>query len=287
MFKRGFEGWYYKHQIGDKTLAFIPGRAREGAFVQVVTHEGAWHFPVPTLSVHGDTVAAGKCRFGPEGSWVDLPGIHGHICYGALTPLKGDIMGPFGFLPMECRHGVISMRHALQGEMVIQGSRMVLDGGVGYIEKDSGYSFPSAYLWLQCNDFSKACSIMVAIARIPMAGLHFTGCICAATYQGREYRLATYKGVRIRQAGPACIDLEQGKIRLRVDITGREEGQALRAPIQGRMTGRIRECNRASARFRLWDGGQAVFDMASTNVSLECVGKMPDKFGAPTRAGIS
>ena len=35
--------------------------------------------------------------------------------------------------------------------------------GLGYAEKDSGTSFPRSYLWMQCNDFSEPCSVMVSI----------------------------------------------------------------------------------------------------------------------------
>lgn len=34
---KGFEGWYLKHQRGKDMLAFIPGRAESGAFVQMVS----------------------------------------------------------------------------------------------------------------------------------------------------------------------------------------------------------------------------------------------------------
>lgn len=33
MWKRGFEGWYFKHQKDGDMIALIPGRAESGAFV--------------------------------------------------------------------------------------------------------------------------------------------------------------------------------------------------------------------------------------------------------------
>lgn len=56
---------------------------------------------------------------------------------------------------------------------------------------------PSSYLWIQANDFQMPCSIMAAVADIPFFGLHFRGCICIIQCMGREYRLATYLGVRV------------------------------------------------------------------------------------------
>ena len=56
-----------------------------------------------------------------------------------------------GFLPgMECSHGVISMTHALEGALSINGRTLDFTGGTGYIETDRGRSFPHAYLWAQC-----------------------------------------------------------------------------------------------------------------------------------------
>ena len=45
-----FEGWYFKHQIGDEVYAFIPGLSiesdgRKQPFIQVISHEGSHYFP--------------------------------------------------------------------------------------------------------------------------------------------------------------------------------------------------------------------------------------------------
>ena len=123
MWNPEFEGWYFKHQKGRDTVAFIPGQAKSGAFVQVIWPEGARCFPMPALHVDrkGERVYAPGCRFGRNGISVDLPGIRGEISYGPLTPLRSDIMGPFRFFPMECRHGVLSMGHRLRGSLELPG----------------------------------------------------------------------------------------------------------------------------------------------------------------------
>lgn len=273
---RGFEGWYFKHQRGGEIAAFIPGRAEGGAFIQMIDSHGARQFDVAELTVEHGVIYAGNCRFSSRGVVIDLPGVSGQIDYGPLTPLKSDIMGPFRFFPMECRHGVISMRHALTGALTVDGETRVFDGGRGYVEMDRGTSFPSAYLWLQCGDFAETCSIMVAIARIPVAGGHFTGCICAIVYRGREYRLATYRGVHIRSGGPAHICLTQGPLLLEIDVEPGDEGHALRAPAKGRMSGRIRESHQARVTCRLWERGRPVFDLKSQHASFEWV---PERSG--------
>ena len=84
MWNPEFEGWYFKHQKGRDTVAFIPGQAKSGAFVQVIWPEGARCFPMPALHVDrkGERVYAPGCRFGRNGISVDLPGIRGEISYG-------------------------------------------------------------------------------------------------------------------------------------------------------------------------------------------------------------
>lgn len=271
MLTKGFVGWYYKHQLGDDTIAFIPGKAESGAFVQMISSNGSRQFDISSLSANGDTIHADHCLFSPRGCKIDLPGVSGTIAYGKPTPLGSDIMGSFRFLPMECRHGVISMAHTLRGGLTVDGVYHGFDGGIGYAETDSGTSFPSAYQWLQCNDFPSPCSIMVSIADIPLCGLRFTGCICAVLYGGREYRLATYRGVRILAAKEARICLSQGKLLLNVDISPSQEGHPLYAPVDGQMRGVIRESMNAAIRARLWERGSLVLDLHSRHAAYEYV----------------
>ena len=47
-----FEGWYFKHQWGEETLALIPGfsapkTGARGAFLQVIGRDGSWFIPYP------------------------------------------------------------------------------------------------------------------------------------------------------------------------------------------------------------------------------------------------
>lgn len=264
-----FEGWYFKHQKGDDTVAFIPGQAGDGAFIQMLSPSGSRQFSIPSLSVSGGMIQAGTCRFSPVGCVIDLPGVTGQVGYGPWTPLRSDIMGPFRFFPMECRHGVLSMHHSLQGSLVIDGTSYCFDGGVGYAETDRGISFPKSYLWLQCGDFPEPCSILASIARIPFCGGHFTGCICALWHRGREYRLATYCGVRIRAADPTHLCLTQGQLRLDVRMEPSQAGHPLRSPIRGQMHGVIRESCNTAMEIRLWEKGQLILHLRSRHGTYE------------------
>lgn len=253
-----FEGRYYKHQKDGKTICLIVGRADSGEFIQIIDNERVWQH---------DSLAG--CRADTSGIWVDLPEIKGEVRYGPLMPLCSDIMGPFRFLPMQCRHSIVSMGHSLSGGFTVDGQQLDLTGGVGYIEGDRGRSFPKQYLWLHCNDFQEPCSIMASVADIPFLGFRFMGCICAIRYCGKEYRLATYHGVKIRCACKEKLILEQGPYRLEANISGRLL-HPLKSPVQGRMIGTIHESNCTLARFRFSENGRMIFDLIGENTSFEC-----------------
>ncbi|MCL2378799.1 MAG: tocopherol cyclase family protein [Defluviitaleaceae bacterium] len=275
-----FEGWYYKHQANisvtgaSKSLAVIPGRAVDTAFVLVITDNKSYHISYPLCEYHknGGRLRIGNNTFASSGISLDITrpelNLSGDIVYTGLTPINGDIMGPFKFFPMECRHGIISMNHYLRGSVTLNGETHDFTGGKGYIESDSGRSFPKWYTWVQCNAFDTDCSIMVSVARIPFYGLRFWGCICVVWLNGREYRLATYKGVKILRCQRGAIELRQGKYRLVVspcDIAG----QQLPAPQSGRMSRFIRETLSCPARFRFMEGDSCLFDGRSDYASYE------------------
>lgn len=269
--QKGFEGWYFKHQKGDDMVAFIPGRAESGAFIQLISQEGARQFDISNLTIRNGRIQADQCSFSSQGCRIELPGISGQITYGPFAPLASDIMGPFRFFPMECRHGVLSMAHTLRGNLIMDGHLHSFDGGLGYAEKDSGTSFPRTYLWMQCNAFPEPCSMMISIAHVPFCGRSFRGCICAILYQGREYRLATYKGVKVEAFTPEHICLSQGSLLLELDIAPSHRGHPLRAPQNGNMSGTIRENCNAHLRARLWKRGATIFDLHSDHAAYEFV----------------
>lgn len=268
MKKGKFEGYYFKHQKDGETVALIPGVSASGAFIQIITNEKSYHFTFPDIEMKNDRIQIGECSFGRNGVRLQLPNISGRIDYGALTPLRTDIMGVFRFFPMECRHGVISMRHALTGALTIDGRQYDFNGGAGYIEKDSGVSFPKRYIWMQCNDFDDGTSIMAAIADVPFMGGTFAGCICAILYNGKEYRFATYRGARIKLIGGRII-LLQGKLCLKIEYETDGHGHPLSAPIMGHMDSTIYENNSVRAKFSLYEGNRIIFKKSSRNVSFE------------------
>jgi len=251
-----FNGYYFKHENKNKTIAFILGICDDEKFIQVVTDEKAYWLD-----------GFGNCKFTSKGAIIDIGDIKGRIHYRKFAPIKYDIMGPFKYFPMECRHGIISIRHKLSGSVYVNGGEINLDGGLGYIEKDSGVSFPRSYLWFQCN-FIQDCSVSLSVADIPFCGFNFKGCICVVYHKGREYRLATYLGVKILQCNSRKIILKQGKYLLVVNISSRK-GHDLPAPQNGKMSRTINECLACPARVRFYKCRRLMFDLSNDRASFE------------------
>lgn len=276
-----FEGWYFKCQTkAGKAIALIPAfhitsGNQKSASLQVIADSGAWwlEYPAETFSASRAQfrIQIGPAAFSEAGISLEVeqPGItlHGRLSFGSFLPLKSDIMGPFRFLPnMECSHGVISMTHSLQGMLTLNTEILDFTGGTGYIETDRGRAFPSAYLWAQC---SWPCgSLMLSVAMIPLAGVRFTGCICALIYDGKEYRMATYRGVKVeRWSGDGAL-IRQGKYRLEVALL-EEQPQPLRAPVNGAMGRTIHESLCAKLRCRFWNGDTLLLDRTDCTGSFE------------------
>ncbi|WP_312645589.1 tocopherol cyclase family protein [Hydrogenoanaerobacterium sp.] len=281
-----FEGWYFKHQIGDETIAFIPSisideNGHRAAHLQIITNTGSYHieYCYSQFRVNRNRleIQIGNNFFSNKGIRLDIRSSKftctGTIRYGQFTPILYDIMGVFSVFPfMECNHGIISLYHTLTGEILINNKSTKFTGGVGYIEKDWGSSFPKRYTWVQSNDFSiKRCCIFASVADIPFLGFTFQGCICVVYYKGREYRFATYNGAKVLRCDGKLLVIKQGRYLLTIKTDGKD-AHALYAPSQGGMTRTIHENNSCTAHFVLKEGNHIVFDLYSKNTGFEFVG---------------
>lgn len=291
-----FEGWYLKYQTKHgNALALIPAlhidsTGRRTASLQVISGNGTWWLEYPEMDFYASErrfqIRMGKNNFNDEGARLcverDGLSLHGTLHHGLFVPLKSDIMGPFRFFSgMECSHGVLSMGHRLDGTLTLNGEAMDFSGGTGYVETDRGRSFPSAYLWTQCAwREPQRGSLMLSIATIPLVRGSFTGCICAVLYHGREYRLATYRGVRIKDWSNSGAMICQGKYRLAVDVL-EEQGRPLRAPAEGTMGRIIHESLCAKLRYRFWVGESLLFEHIDHRASFEYADERQAVSGQP------
>ncbi len=278
-----FEGWYFKQQSKEGTIAFIPSYHAEGggtnrACLQVITTSRSYAISYPANEFYAADdkflVRVGGNVFSEQGAVLDLEEeelrLSGKLEYGRFTPLRSPIMGPFRFVPfLQCRHGVISLGHAVRGSIRINDRVLNLDGGMGYVETDRGRSFPSSYLWTQCSWLEGTpCCVMLSIADIPFGFTHFTGCLCSVLYQGEEYRLATYQGVKILKWGPESAWIRQGPWELRVTLL-EAAPLPLYAPQKGVMSRVIHESASGSVRYEFYRENKLVFDHIGIQAGFE------------------
>lgn len=259
--RKNFCGWYYKCQSDTQTLAVIPATHGGRQSVQIITDSGVWSF----------SENLENCLFGSDGFRLNLyeNGVSavGEVRFSGLTPLKNDIMGPFKFVPfMQCRHSVVSMRHRVDGEIIINGEKYSFSDGLGYIEGDRGFSFPSKYLWTQ--NFFGGGSLMLSVADIPFAGRHFTGVIAAVLLNGKEYRLATYLGARAVEIADGKAVIRQGGYTLSARLI-EMRARALKAPVSGSMVRTVHESPSCRAAYRFEKNGKILLELQTDRASFE------------------
>jgi hypothetical protein len=296
-----FEGWYYKLISADEKhkVAFIPGvilGKDVHSFVQVMDGvDGStsyYNFPYQQFTADhlrfaikiGENVFDDKLVSlnidQPEGQ------IKGEIHLGPLSPwpvtfISPGIMGIFAWIPgMECYHGVLSFNHSIRGTLNLNGKKMNFDGGRGYIEKDWGKSFPSAWIWFQSNHFAgvSAC-ITASVAIIPWIRRAFRGFIVGLWLDGKLYRFATYNGSKIESLEIFSDHVEwvlrNNRYRLCLSAK-RVHGGLLRGPTRLDMGQRVLETLNATVHVKLETiHGNHVFEGDGAHTGLEVMGDIP------------
>jgi len=213
--------------------------------------------------------------------------IQGALCFDHIVKypksiLSPGIMGPFSFIPgMECYHGVVNISHTIRGCLDINGIPTDMTGGEGYIEKDWGHSFPSAWIWLQANHFEETeTSFMFSLARIPWLGRSFTGLISFLKINEGFFKFATYNGSRvehIRFDGDMLEARLAGRNHV-LDFSARySKGGILKAPKNGLMRREIEESITSEVALSLTDcRGKTVFAGNSKWGGMEIAGELRD-----------
>ncbi|MCB2173040.1 hypothetical protein KQH65_09915 [archaeon] len=276
--KKYFEGWYFKQsdQKGETKLAIIPGVSLTSedkhAFIQVFDGvENKAHYIKYPLSMFKPgkspfSVTIGKNRFSYTGIELDIDEeirVKGKLDYTNQTRFRAPrwmrgIMGFYGYVPfMETYHGLLSLDHTVDGAIKIDDSSLRFQNARGYIEKDWGTSFPSAWIWMQGNCFKKPkTSIMISVAVIPWLGSSFIGHLAILLHEDKLINLSTYAGGKIsvlkKKQNGVMITLESRTHRLEIDAS---QGEAvdLKSPEKGVMTGKTVESLSSSIKLKLID----------------------------------
>ena len=299
--KRYFEGWYFKVLNSDQTkaFAFIPGIAMDEngvqqSFVQVLDGKKrtAEYHKFEASQFHPQ---AGKFEillannfFSVNKLRLDLSTVQGQLNFSQMTPWPNSwyspgIMGPYSFVPfMECYHGILSMDHHIDGVLTIHDEAIDFTGGRGYMEKDWGHSFPSAYFWMQTNHFSQpGISLKASVAKIPWMGSSFVGFIAGVWSQDRLIQFTTYNSSKLRKsvADKSKVELVMENANYRLEIFAhRETATLLASPISGFMDGRIEESMTSDIEVLLFDKKNKVILLQDTgrNAGLEVAGKIEE-----------
>lgn len=272
-----FKGWYFKCCTDDQTIAFIPAFHRrnhkETASLQIITNDAAFNVSFNFLKYQENPLSAklGSCIFSEKGIKLNIRTnkltANGTLEFSNLSPIQYDIMGPFKFIPfMQCKHSVFSMKHRINGQLIINGQQYIFKKGIGYIEGDCGTSFPKRYIWTQCH--FKNGSLMLSAADIPLFGVHFTGIIGIVLLNGREYRIATYLGAKVKHIGKNTVIVKQGNYQLTAKLL-KKNAQPLYAPDNGQMSRTIHESASCKAYYRFSYKGKILCEFISDMASFE------------------
>ncbi len=300
-----FEGWYFK--LIDATeqhrYAIIPGFSlsdRGGehphAFIQVLdglSGKTAYHvYPIEDFYGARERL---DVRIGPNhftDSHLELNiaegplSVRGRVDFTQVigwpvTLVSPGIMGWYAWVPfMETYHGVLSFDHRLHGSLHIGGQPLDFSDGRGYIEKDWGQAFPSAWVWFQSNHFETPGTCLTAsIALIPWVGRAFRGFIVGLWHRGTLYRFATYTGAATErlEVTDERVDWVLGDRLYRLELRAyRAASGDLRGPQRTGMELRVPETLRASVEVRLFArrGEQLLFAGTGRNAGLEVGGEI-------------
>lgn len=261
MKKNRFFGKYYKFINKDLfSFAIIISTANEGDMLQVITPEKSYYVDNPKSVEVVDNIITFNIK------QKDLV-LNGKIMLGELHLLKKKVMGPFTYLPMECRHEIYSIHHSLSGNVSLNGKEVPFDGGIGYIEGDSGTNFPKKYVWY--NSVTKDVTTTFALASIPFLGfIHFTGILCFIKTKDKEYYLSTYNGAKLKKISEDEIVISKGKYSFVLTMNSKT-GHLLKAPVKGNMDRYIKENLNTATSYKLLFKGQLIFEVNDPISSLE------------------
>lgn len=290
-----FEGWYFKNTSNKNGISFIPGinidEDKKNAFIQVITSDSSYfvNYNMDDFKFNFTPfyIKIGNNFFSKNGIHIDIEDraqnltVFGDIKYSNgqnidTNFLNPNIMGPFSYIPfMECNHAILNMKTRVDGLIDINNNKIKFDNGIGYIEKDWGYSFPKSYIWCQGNDFqSSNASFMISVADVPFKSFSFRGIICALMIDDNEFRFTTYNNAKLLKytVDDNSLDIILKKGHYYLTISSKYTiGSKLFAPVKGKMEKGIFESISASVTVTLKKDDIVIFSDTSTNCGLEIV----------------
>ncbi|GAB4328265.1 MAG: tocopherol cyclase family protein [Phototrophicales bacterium] len=297
-----FEGWYFKVISADESAryAIIPGvfigqAGGDHAFIQILngmTGEATYHqFPFEAFRADEETfnVWIGDNYFSQNRLVLKITDdqlhINGELCFlggegWPVTLRSPGVMGWYAWLPfMECYHGILSFDHHISGKLTVNKQTIDFTNGRGYLEKDWGQAFPSAYIWQQTNHFDTVGTCLTAsVAMIPSVGRTFRGFLLGFYHQKQLYRMTTYTGAKIERLEitdeHVYWTVVDRSYRIEM-ISKRVSGGLLKAPIRTEMHKRVNETLNSSIFVRFSTrNGDTLFEGTGRCAGLEVHGDL-------------
>jgi hypothetical protein len=301
-----FEGWYFKHvdMAEQNILCIIPGvsieenKAKSHAFIQIIdgstykTYYVRYDKEAFSFSKEHFQIRIAENVFSDKGIELNIEAedmkLHGKLTYSKSTRWPSGIaspnsMGWYAYIPiMECYHGVLSLQHKIEGQIKLNDRTIDFDQGMGYMEKDWGTSFPSAWVWLQSNHFDiENSSLMLSIAKIPWRRKSFIGFIIGLWHENKLYRFTTYTGAKINylkfKGKDVSIKISDKSYDMFIEAQQGNFG-SLQAPIKGAMTGSVMESISGTVNIKLNDKktGRSILDTKARCCGMEVAGNIQE-----------
>lgn len=282
--KERFSGLYFKNVCSEGTISFIPGVCKDHSFIQIIETftNNSYYVKYPLESYSYDsknkTLTIDNNVFSPAGISVHIEDeikLDGELEFTNMSEYQKTlyaptIMGPLTYLPFDCKHLIISMRHQVDGYLNLNDCNINFDRGNGYIEGDSGSTFPNKYLWLQGNDLED--SFVIAIANVKNKLFNFDGFFMLLDNNGEQIRFSTYDLGTVDR-----VLKKENKIDIRVIEGGREAyitiypnySNTLKAPVKGNMTDNVNESLTTRARVLVKKKGKKIFEKEFSRCGFE------------------
>lgn len=243
--KNYFEGWYFR-AAGDTPFAFIIGVSKSikdpHSFIQYIDSSCSYYFRYDlnkfsfikdnmTINIDNNIFSLQEIRVNAS---QDGNSVSAELKLLGITKLNKSlyapsVMGPFAYLPMFCRHSIVSLQHIVEGDLRVN-NKVYKINGIGYIEKDYGTKFPSNYLWLHSS--TKDTVILLAIAWPLIFGIK--GLLCIILHKGQQYNFSLYNGGKIELMQTTLDNTELiikcCKSQLKINVKNNLYAQKLLAP---------------------------------------------------------
>lgn len=304
-----FEGWYFKlvNKDESRVLAFIPGIAlgeedkHNHSFVQVLDgnntdytycrySKNSFSYSNTNFKVQIDNNEFSLDKIKLDLVYDNLK-ITGIINFKNIIKWKDTLVNPgsmgfYNYLPfMECYAQVCAVDGDTSGELSINGETIDFNGGKVYIEKNWGKSFPTEWLWIQCNSFTdNNATLTCSLGEIPFPIKNFSGFLIGVTVGDKFYKFTTINRSDITlsydNSGVEVLTSHKDLRLLLKTSTNKDDFMLCYGPKNGSMSPYVKETLIGTVYMKLDNikTGEILYEGIGINVGVEYGGLLMNKF---------